>query len=78
MPQEPSYEIPVEPSRLLAALDHLSANERASLVLRHYVGYETKEIAAILGVAPATVRVHLSRGRRKLRPLLEEDADEGS
>jgi RNA polymerase sigma-70 factor, ECF subfamily len=78
MPQEPSYEIPEEPSRLLAALDHLSANERASLVLRHYTGYETKEIATILGIAPATVRVHLSRGRRKLRPLLEEDTDEGS
>jgi DNA-directed RNA polymerase specialized sigma24 family protein len=29
-------------------------------------------VAAILGMSQAAVRVHLSRGRRRLRELLEE------
>ena len=73
---EPTYEIPDEPGRLLSALRELPAQQRAVLVLRHYVGYDTEEIAAILGIARATVRVHLSRGRRALRSLLEEDPDD--
>lgn len=59
--------------RLLAALRRLPANQRAALVLRFYEGYRTDEIARMLGVGRATVRVHLSRGRRRLRGLLEED-----
>jgi RNA polymerase sigma-70 factor (ECF subfamily) len=73
--EEPSYEMPEGPTRLLSALRRLPANQRAALVLRHYAGYPTGEIAEILGVARATVRVHLSRGRRRLRNLLEEEAD---
>ena len=62
--------------RLLAALRRLPTNQRAALVLRFYVGYGTDEIARLLGSSRATVRVHLSRGRRRLRGLLEEE-DEG-
>ena len=43
------------------------------MVLRFYAGYETDEIARLLGSSRATVRVHLSRGRRRLRELLEEE-----
>lgn len=70
-----SYEMAEPPGRLLAALGSLSAHQRAALILRHYVGYETREIARTMGVAPTTVRVHMSRGRRRLRALLEEDDD---
>jgi len=62
--------------RVLAALRRLPRNQRAALVLRFYVGYSTDEIARLLGSSRATVRVHLSRGRRRLRALLEEE-DEG-
>ena len=62
--------------RVMAALRRLPRNQRAALVLRFYVGYGTDEIARLLGSSRATVRVHLSRGRRRLRALLEEE-DEG-
>jgi RNA polymerase sigma-70 factor (ECF subfamily) len=71
-PIEPS-EPPVEPpGSLVAALRELPEQQRAALVLRYYVGCPTDEIAEILGAGRATVRVHLSRGRRRLRTLLED------
>ena len=63
-----------EADRLLVALRKLPRNQRAALVLRYYAGYGTDEIARLLGSSRATVRVHLSRGRRRLRGLLEEEA----
>jgi RNA polymerase sigma-70 factor, ECF subfamily len=60
---------------LLDALRQISPKQRAALVLHYYVGHPTKEIAAILGSSAATVRVHLSQGRRRLRQILEEQGD---
>jgi len=60
---------------LLDALRQISPRQRAALVLHYYVGHPTKEIAAILGSSGATVRVHLSQGRRRLRRILEEQGD---
>jgi len=62
-----------EAIRLLAALRRLPTNQRATLVLRFYAGYRTDEIARVLGSSRATVRVHLSRGRKRLREILMED-----
>jgi RNA polymerase sigma-70 factor (ECF subfamily) len=67
--EEPSTDV----VDLLIALRRLSTNQRAALVLRYYGGWETDEIARALGTGRATVRVHLSRGRRHLRQLLEGD-----
>ncbi|MDP9222366.1 MAG: sigma-70 family RNA polymerase sigma factor [Actinomycetota bacterium] len=61
------------PGGLFPALRSLPPMQRATLVLRHYAGYDAGEIAQALGIGRATVRVHLSRGRRRLRTLLEED-----
>jgi DNA-directed RNA polymerase specialized sigma24 family protein len=41
-------------------------------VLRLYVDLPTREVARILEMGQATVRVHLSQARRRLRALLEE------
>jgi RNA polymerase sigma-70 factor (ECF subfamily) len=71
--QEPAYEMPEAPRELLAALARLSPNQRAAMILRFYVGYPTREVAEILGSSAATVRVHISQGRRRLRTLLEEN-----
>ena len=65
--------VPEDPTRLLAALRALPANQRAALVLRFYAGYGTDEIARMLGIGRATVRVHISRGRKRLRQLLPEE-----
>lgn len=69
-----SYEL-AEPSDLFTALPRLSDRQRAAVVLHHLCGYQLKEIAAVLGVSKATVGVHLTRGRRRLAELLEEDDD---
>ena len=69
---EGSYEMP-EPTELFAKLDKLSDRQRASVVLHHYAGYRLREIAEILGTNKSTVGVHLTRGRRRLRSLLEAD-----
>jgi len=58
---------------LLAALRTLPSKQRAALVLHYYGGYKAREIAIIVGSTAATVRVHLSAGRRRLRKLLEVD-----
>jgi len=69
---------PVEASEaveLLEALTRLPPKQRAVLVLHYYGGYKSREIALIVGSTAATVRVHLSAGRRRLRALLEVDDD---
>jgi RNA polymerase sigma factor (sigma-70 family) len=58
---------------LLSSLAMLPPRQRAVLVLHYYAGYKAREIAAIVGSTAATVRVHLSQGRKRLRSLLETD-----
>jgi RNA polymerase sigma-70 factor, ECF subfamily len=64
-----------EADRLLRALARLSPKERASVVLHHYAGFPVHEVAVTIGSTSAAVRVHLSRGRKKLRTILEADDD---
>ena len=79
-PVEPSG--PDEMDRLLdrraivRALSVLSVRQRQAVVLRDWAGYETTEVAAMLGMRESTVRVHLARGRQALRAALR--AEEGS
>jgi RNA polymerase sigma-70 factor (ECF subfamily) len=70
---ERSYEMEEPARELVAALHRLSPKQRASLVLHYEGGYAVKEIAAMLSSTPGAVKVHLLRGRRRLRELLEED-----
>jgi RNA polymerase sigma factor (sigma-70 family) len=49
----------------------LSQRQRAIIGLRYLVGLPTAEIAERMGLAEGTVRVHLSRGLRRLRLNLE-------
>jgi RNA polymerase sigma-70 factor (ECF subfamily) len=69
---------PGEVLEVLQALAILSPNQRAAVVLHDEEGMSTREVADALGIAPATVRVHLFRGRHRLRNLLgvEENPDE--
>ena len=52
---------------LLALLEELPEKYRGVLHLYYYEGYDTGEIAGILGRSPNTVRSQLARGRALLR-----------
>ncbi len=54
------------------ALMRLNTRERTSIVLHHLEGYRVEEIAVIMGKPQGTVKSWLSRGREKLRAMLEE------
>jgi RNA polymerase sigma-70 factor (ECF subfamily) len=68
LPEEPAWE-------LRAALARLSPMQRAAVILHYYARHPARDVARIVGSTPAAVWVHLSRGRRRLRQMLEE-ADE--
>jgi RNA polymerase sigma-70 factor (ECF subfamily) len=61
---------PPEFAGLVEALRKLSPNQRAAIVLRHMLDLDVAEVAKRMGVAAPTVRVHLHRGRERLRELL--------
>lgn len=70
---EEGYEMDELAHDLVVALRALSERQRAAVVLHHAADYPVREVAAILGSTPAAVKVHLLRGRRRLRELLRED-----
>ena len=60
---EPAWDV-------VAALQTLSEQQRAVVILRDYVGHSGKATARVLGTTEPTVRVQLSRARRALRKEL--------
>jgi RNA polymerase sigma-70 factor (ECF subfamily) len=56
-------------------LGKLPKNQRVALILGYYADLPADEVAALMGVSTATVRVHQHRGRRHLMKLLEDDDD---
>ncbi|MDP9295444.1 MAG: sigma-70 family RNA polymerase sigma factor [Actinomycetota bacterium] len=70
---EATYEMEEPARELLDALRSLSPKQRAAVVLHHAGGYPVSEVAAIIGSTTAAVKVHLMRGRRRLRELLEDE-----
>ena len=68
---------PPELGGLIEALRRLSPNQRAAIVLRHVLDLDISEVAHRMGTAQPTVRVHLHRGRKRLRELLgAEEVDD--
>jgi RNA polymerase sigma-70 factor, ECF subfamily len=74
---------PAAPDDLLSVADRdqldrgfrrLSPNERAILVLHHFVGHTPSEIAEMLGIPPGTVRSRLHHAHRAMRAALEAEA----
>jgi RNA polymerase sigma-70 factor (ECF subfamily) len=63
-------------SGLMGALRQLSPQQRAAIVLHYEADLPVAEIADRMGIAAATVRVHLFRGRARLRDLLGREVDE--
>jgi RNA polymerase sigma-70 factor, ECF subfamily len=57
---------------LISLLGELPDRQRAAILLHYYADRPVRDVAAALRVSPATARVHLHRGRRRLMKLLEE------
>src|SRR4051794_5968703 len=55
---------------IAAALRVLPLRQRQAVVLRDWAGFPTRDIASLLSIRESTVRVHLARGRERLRGLL--------
>jgi RNA polymerase sigma-70 factor (ECF subfamily) len=63
---------------LVPALRQLSPAQRAAVVLYYEADLSVREVARQMGTSVAVVKVHLFRGRRRLRDLLgDEEADDG-
>lgn len=62
-------------NELLSLLRRLPEKQRAAIVLHYYADRSVRDVAAALGVTPATARVHLHRARRRLQLLLEGQDD---
>jgi len=75
--EAPQQNTPDRESRLDVgrALDSLSPDLRAVVILHYYAELTSKEIAAILSIPAPTVRFRLMLARGRLRPLLEERAE---
>lgn len=59
------------------AIASLPPNYREVILLRYGEGYTVREIARILGCSVAKVEKTISRGKNKLRDLLEEAKSDG-
>jgi len=70
--EEPTYEMPEPIQPVIDALARLSPNQRLAVVLHDYADRPVAEVAATIGSSRATVYVHLSQGRNRLRALLED------
>jgi RNA polymerase sigma-70 factor (ECF subfamily) len=63
---------------LVPALRRLSPAQRAAVVLHYEADLPVQEVARRMGTSASAVKVHLFRGRRRLRELLEAaEADDG-
>jgi RNA polymerase sigma-70 factor (ECF subfamily) len=74
---------PVAPDELLTVADRdllergfrrLVPDQRAILVLHHFLGYAPSEIAETLGIPPGTARSRLFHAHRAMRAALDADA----
>jgi RNA polymerase sigma-70 factor (ECF subfamily) len=65
---------PTYPSDV-AELYRLGPKQRAVMFLHDVEGFSFEEVAEMLGMTSSAARMTASRGRRRLRGLLEEEAD---
>jgi RNA polymerase sigma-70 factor, ECF subfamily len=71
-------EQPRDLTEVLMALRKLPPSQRAAIYLHYQVDLPVREVAGLMGTSVATVKVHLHRGRRRLRGLLgTEETNDG-
>lgn len=62
---------------VIRALRRLPADQREALILVEWLGFDSTEVGAVLGVAPASIRGRIYRARRSLRRALKDHPHEG-
>lgn len=60
-------------AQLLDAVQRLTTQQRAVVVLHYYLDCSVRDIARRTGLSALAVRAHLSRGRKRLRVLLGDE-----
>ena len=74
VPMEDSLSVSApESSGVLEALLQLPPKYRVVIYLHYYEGYHTAEIARLLKISQSAVTTRLSRARRDLKTILQED-----
>jgi RNA polymerase sigma-70 factor (ECF subfamily) len=76
---EPARQLPPEDGlgALVPALRQLSPAQRAAIVLHYEADLPVRQVARQMGASVAAVKVHLFRGRNRLRELLgAEEAED--
>ena len=67
--------IPEQRRVLDAAIAELPEDMRSAVVLRDVQGFSYDEISAMLEVNVGTIKSRISRGREKLRQILQENSE---
>lgn len=63
----------MEQGDIFYKVNELDDKYRTVIYLHYYEGYKITEIAKICGISVSNVKVRLSRGREKLKEILEEN-----
>lgn len=63
----------MEEDSVFNEVNQLDEKYRIVIFLHYYEGYQMKEIAKILGLTTSAVKTRLSRGRDKLKNILEDN-----
>lgn len=63
----------IDRDQLERGFRRLPPNQRAVLVLHHFLGLEPAEVAEVLGLPPGTIRSRLFYAHRAMRAILEAD-----
>lgn len=58
---------------LFSALGKVSPNQRAAVYLHYLADLSIRDVARYMGTSVAAVKVHLHRGRKRLRELLGDE-----
>lgn len=62
----------IEKNDILHQVNQLEDKYRTVIYLYYYEGYKVAEVAKILKISVANVKIRLSRGREQLKDILEE------
>ncbi|TWU36599.1 RNA polymerase sigma factor CnrH [Novipirellula aureliae] len=65
-------------TKVEAAIEQLVEQDREMILMRHYEHLSNLEIAEVLGLNPPAASMRYLRAVRRLRELLDEDADDDS